>query len=191
MATGGPSPTRLYTRTGDRGETGLVGGSRIRKDSPRIRAFGAFDELGAQLGSAEAALGSSSPEIAALLLRLQHELYLAQSELATPASSPAPASVIAARHVTRIELEIDRYSATFQPINTFVLSRGDRGGASLHVARTVARRAERELWALDRIEPQRPELLVWANRLSDLLFALALSVNRAQGFREVPPDYSV
>ncbi|MCI4355372.1 MAG: hypothetical protein L3K06_08425, partial [Thermoplasmata archaeon] len=126
-----------------------------------------------------------------LLTRLQHELYVVQSELATPAGARPPAHRLEERHVTRLEAELDRYTATLEPRETFVLSRGRSGGAALHVARTVARRAERELWSLHRAEPQRSELLRWTNRLSDLLFALALSVNRAQGEREIAPDYTV
>ncbi|MCI4331082.1 MAG: cob(I)yrinic acid a,c-diamide adenosyltransferase [Thermoplasmata archaeon] len=191
MATGGPTPTKLYTRTGDHGETGLVGGSRVAKDSERIRAFGSLDELGASLGRASATLGEGHPAVSELLLRLQHELYIAQAELATPSPASAPSPQILERHVARLESDIDRFSATFEPVHTFVLARGKRAGSELHVARTVARRAERDLWALHRLEPQRSELLRWTNRMSDLLFALALSVNRAEGVHEVPPDYSV
>lgn len=123
--------------------------------------------------------------------RLGHELFVAQSELATPPASPPPAHRIEARHVERLERDIDRFAATFPPVRTFVLPGGSSGGAALHVARTVARRAERELWELHATEPVRPELLQWANRLSDLLFAMALSVNDSAGTPEVPPDYSV
>jgi cob(I)alamin adenosyltransferase len=190
VATGGTNSTRLYTRTGDGGTTGLVGGARIGKDSPRIRAFGTLDELGAQLGVAGANLPGGFPEVAQLLLRLQHELSVAQAELATPPGAPAATHRIAARHVERLEDEIDQYSATFEPVHTFVLPRGNRGGAHLHVARTISRRAEREMWALHQVEPLRPEILQWINRLSDLLFALALSVNRHEGYVETPPDYA-
>ncbi|MGI0132677.1 MAG: cob(I)yrinic acid a,c-diamide adenosyltransferase [Thermoplasmata archaeon] len=190
MAPGGSNPTRLYTRTGDRGATGLVGGARIGKDSPRIRAFGSLDELGAQIGVAAANLPPDLPEISTLLLRVQHELGIAQAELATPPGAAAPTHRIEARHVERVEAEIDRYSATIEPVHSFVLPRGNRAGAHLHVARTVARRAEREVWALNAVEPVRPELTSWLNRVSDLFFALALSANRHEGFRDVPPDYT-
>ncbi len=190
MASGGPTPTKLYTRTGDLGETGLVGGSRVGKDSARIGAFGSLDELGACLGRAGAALGDGHPEVAELIVRLQHELFIAQSELATPPGVESSAPRIAERHVRRLEDDIDRFSGTFEPVHTFVLPRGKIAGSELHVARTVARRAERDLWALHRTQPQRSELLRWTNRMSDLLFAVALSVNRADGVREIPPDYS-
>lgn len=191
MATGGSNPTRLYTRTGDRGETGLAGGARIAKDSARIRAFGALDELGAQLGVVGANLPSDLPEVTALVTRLQHELYVAQAELAALPGSTTAGPRVSARHVERLEREIDRYSAMIEPVRSFVLPRGKRAGAHLHVARTVARRAERELWALNAAEPVRPELAQWLNRMSDLLFALALSVNHHEGVPEIAPDYSV
>jgi cob(I)alamin adenosyltransferase len=113
------------------------------------------------------------------------------SELATPRSAPTPRHRIDARHVRRLETDIDRLSSELEPVHSFALPRGTPAAAELHVARTVARRAERELWTLHREEPQRPELLEWANRLSDLLFALALATNRAASVAEIPPDYAV
>ena len=140
---------------------------------------------------AESFLGAEHSDVAKLLIRLQHELYVAQAELATPPDGKPPAHRIGARHVSRLETEIDQYSATLEPLHAFVLPRGRSGGAALHVARTVARRAERELWTLNRAAPVSEDLLKWLNRLSDLLFALALSVNRSDGFRELAPDYTV
>ncbi|HEV8050587.1 MAG TPA: cob(I)yrinic acid a,c-diamide adenosyltransferase [Thermoplasmata archaeon] len=191
MATGGSNRTRLYTRTGDRGETGLSGGGRVEKTSPRIAAFGTFDELGSFLGAAEAALPAGETDVRALLLRLQHQLYVAMSELATPPTAKPPAHRIGARHVTELEAAIDRYAGSIEPVHAFVLPRGTPAGAAIHVARTVARRAERALWELHEEAPQREELLQWANRLSDLLFAVALVVNRTAGFAEISPDYAV
>ena len=115
---------------------------------------------------------------------------MAQAEIAAAPPSPAPAHRIEERHVRRLEEEIDRYSSRLEPVHSFVLPRGGKGGAELHVCRTVARRAERALWSLHRESPLRSEVLQWANRLSDLLFALALSVNRSEGFTEVAPDYT-
>ncbi|MCI4369205.1 MAG: cob(I)yrinic acid a,c-diamide adenosyltransferase [Thermoplasmata archaeon] len=191
MAPGGERIARIYTRTGDAGETGLAHGGRIAKDSLRVAASGDLDELGAHLGLARSTLSDPSSELAKLLLRLQHELYVAQSEVSTPADAPAPKHLLGEQHIRRLEEEIDRYADTFEPVHTFVLPGGKAAGSQLHVARTVARRAERELWALHRREPLRRELLIWANRLSDLLFALALSANRSEGFVETPPDYAV
>jgi cob(I)alamin adenosyltransferase len=190
VAAGDESIPRLYTRTGDRGTTGLAGGARVDKDSARIRAYGTFDELGSQLGLVEADLPPSMGAMASTLRRVEHELYIAQSELAAAPGTKPPAHRIEARHVTRLEADIDTFDAAHPPLTSFVLPRGARVAAELHVARTVARRAERELWALHRTEPQRAELLQWTNRLSDLVFALALAANHALGVGEIAPDYS-
>jgi cob(I)alamin adenosyltransferase len=139
---------------------------------------------------AEAFLPPPATALRALLVRLQHEIYIAQSELAVPPSSSPPKHRIEERHVRRLELDIDRYSARLEPLHSFVLPRGSRAGAQLHVCRTLARRAERSLWRLNRESPLRPELLQWSNRLSDLLFAMALHVNRIQKVTEVAPNYS-
>ena len=116
-------------------------------------------------------------------------MFIAQGELA--AVGGASAHRIAERHVLRLESEIDRLSEGLEPLRSFVLPRGTTAAADLHIARTVARRAERELWHLHESEPVSAELLQWANRLSDLLFALALSVNHSSRHREIPPDYTV
>ncbi len=190
MATGGESIPSLYTRTGDRGTTALAGGTRVDKDSPRIRAYGAYDELGAELGLTEATLEPSLIEIRTELRRLAHELYIAQSELAAPPGFRGHTPRIEARHVSRLEADIDRFDAQHPPLKHFALPGGSVASAHLHVCRTVSRRAERELWALHRTEPQRDELLQWANRLSDLFFALALAANSALKVPETAPDYS-
>jgi cob(I)alamin adenosyltransferase len=189
VATGGESIPRLYTRTGDRGTTGLAGGSRVEKDSPRIRAYGTYDELGAHLGLAASELTAELEDVRAVLERLGHELFVAQAELATSAAK-ATSHRIDAAHVTRLEQEIDRFEATHPTLHSFVIPGGSRPAALLHVCRAISRRAERELWTLHRTEPLRPELLAWANRLSDLLFALALASNHRLGVSEVRPDYS-
>ena len=143
------------------------------------------------MGRAAAELPPGRGDLTDLLVRLQHELYVAQADLASaPGATPAKQR-IQARHVERMEREIDRLSGTFEPISTFVLPRGGPAATELHVARTVARRAEREIWALHRREPVAPALVQWVNRLSDLLFAMALSLNRSDGFREAVPDSEV
>jgi cob(I)alamin adenosyltransferase len=114
-----------------------------------------------------------------------------QAELARAPKAPRPVPAIAPRHVERLEREIDAYSARHPPVSTFVVPGGSTAAAALHVARTIARRAERELVALDHEEPLDPTLLAWANRLSDLLFAAALAANHALGIAERPPDYDV
>lgn len=114
---------------------------------------------------------------------------MAQGELAAVGSPPGHR--ITERHVRRLETDIDRLSGDLDPLHSFVLPRGTSAAADLHIARTVARRAERELWRLHDAEPVSPELLQWANRLSDLLFALALSVNHSAKEPEVAPDYTI
>ncbi|HTP53364.1 MAG TPA: cob(I)yrinic acid a,c-diamide adenosyltransferase [Thermoplasmata archaeon] len=190
MAAGGERIPRLYTRTGDRGTTGLAGGVRLDKESPRIRAYGTYDELGAQLGLSCALLPDSLGEIRAVVRRLQDEVFVAQAQLAAAPGGPAPKHRILARHTERLEREIDRFDAAHPAIRSFVVPGGSAPAAALHVCRTVSRRAERQLLALHREEPQPDELLAWANRLSDLLFALALATNHGLGVTETPPDYS-
>ena len=190
MAAGGERIPRLYTRTGDRGTTGLSGGRRLAKESARIRAYGTYDELNAALGLALALTPPSLDGLRAVLRRLQHEVFVAQAELAAAPDGPPPPHVIAPRHVERLERDIDRWDAEHPPTGGFVLPGGAAPAAALHLGRTVARRAERELLRLHREEPLPDPLLAWANRLSDLLFALALAANHALGVREEAPDYS-
>jgi len=122
---------------------------------------------------------------------LGHELYIVQAELAHAPGSPRPAPSILPRHVRRLEEEIDTYEARHPPLNSFVIPAGSTPAAALHVARAVARRAERELTTLNHEQPVDPVLLAWANRLSDLLFTLALAANHALGVAETTPDYDV
>jgi cob(I)alamin adenosyltransferase len=190
VATGGERIPRLYTRTGDRGTTGLAGGVRLDKESPRIRAYGTYDELGAHLGLAFALLPESLGEIRIVVRRLQDEVFVAQTELAAAPGGPAPKHRILASHTERLEQEIDRFDAAHPPTRSFVVPGGSVPAAALHICRTVSRRAERELLALHRGEPVSTDLLAWANRLSDLLFALALATNHALGVPETPPNYS-
>lgn len=191
MAAGGTIATRLYTRTGDGGTTALVGGTRVGKDSSRIEVYGTFDELAAWVGLTDAELPGELGELHPLLRSIQHELFLAQNELATPPGREPPGGRIQARHVSELERAIDRYSERAQNLRSFVLPGGSPAAARFHVARTIARRAEREFWRLNRTEPQRSELSQWINRLGDLLFALALWSNQKLSVPEVPPDYSV
>jgi cob(I)alamin adenosyltransferase len=191
VASGGERIPRLYTRSGDRGTTALNGGARVGKESARTRAYGTYDELGAFLGWAASLLPANLSAVRSVVVRLQHELFVAQTEIATAPGGPGPKYRIEPRHVRRLETEIDRFDARHPPTKGFVIPGGSAGAAALHICRTVARRAERQLLELHREEPASPELLAWANRLSDLLFALSLAVNHASGVGEVPPDYSV
>ncbi len=163
--------SKIYTRTGDSGTTGLGDGSRVPKDSARIEAIGAVDELNSALG---VLLAEDVPEnVAALLTRVQHELFDLGGELSIPGHV-----AIAARHVTQLETQLDAFNAELPPLKEFILPGGSRAAALAHVARTVCRRAERRLVALGQAEqlpaiPQR-----YLNRLSDLLFVLCRVLNR-------------
>lgn len=190
MATGGESIPRLYTRTGDHGTTALAGGTRIDKDSARIRAYGTYDELGSQLGVAITEVPAALVDVRSVLERLGHELFVAQAELATGKAKAAKHRILAS-HVERLEKDIDRFEATHPTVRSFVVPGGSKPAAHLHVCRAVARRAETELLTLHRSDPLAPELLAWSNRLSDLFFALALAVNHELGVPEVSPNYSV
>ncbi len=175
--------TRIYTRTGDGGETGLFGGARVRKDHPRVSAYGTVDELNAALGVARAA--DPGPEIDAILERLQHHLLDLGAELATPGAASAGAAAhaprVVAAWVDAMERDIDRFEDRLPPLHEFILPGGTPAAAALHLARTVARRAEREIVTLASRERLNPELLRFVNRLSDLLFVLARGANHAAG----------
>jgi cob(I)alamin adenosyltransferase len=177
--------TRIYTKTGDQGQTGLIGGLRVGKDSRRVRAYGEVDELNAALGFVRSQLPPGEPADP-LLDRIQCELFELGAELADPASKPR----LGADRVRRLETEIDAMTASLPELKRFILPGGTAAGAALHVARGVCRRAERELTALAREEKPAPEALVYLNRLSDHLFTLARAVNARAGRPETPwtPD---
>jgi cob(I)alamin adenosyltransferase len=184
--------TRIYTRGGDKGETGLRGGHRVPKSDPRIVATGDIDELNACLGVARAELGGPLEPLREILERIQHELFILGSELATtmePGQAP-PAHRIGQDHIQRLESDIDHFYEPFKDLNTFVLPGGGRVGACLHLARTVARRAERSISQLTERHQVRKEIQSYVNRLSDTLFALALAANHLEGMAEIHPDYT-
>lgn len=168
-----PRITKVYTRTGDDGTTALGGGQRLRKDSPRIEAYGTVDELNSAIGAALSA--GIEERLAGELLRIQNELFHLGSDLCVleedKASLPVPA--IEERHVEALEALMDELSAELPPLENFVLPGGSPGAAQLHVARTVSRRAERRLVALAATEAVGPHTLRYLNRLSDALFVLA------------------
>ena len=178
---------RVYTRGGDKGETSLVGGQRISKDSVRIESYGAVDELNAILGLSRAANrdrpGAPAEDrrrLDAILERLQHELFNLGSDLATlPADRHPKQPVIEERHVTQLETTIDELNEGLPELTSFVLPGGGSVGAFLHQARTVCRRAERSVVALARKEPVGEHSLAYLNRLSDLLFVLSRWASRS------------
>jgi cob(I)alamin adenosyltransferase len=177
---------KLYTKTGDQGETGLFGGARVSKASDRVAAYGTVDELNAALGVVRAH-GLDAP-LDALLARVQRELFTLGAELATVPGKEDKIGIalLGDDDVAALEGAIDASEATVDPLKTFVLPGGTPAAAALHVARTVCRRAEREVVALGAVEPVRSATVVYLNRLSDLLFSLARSVNRAAGVADTP-----
>ncbi len=177
---------KLYTKTGDQGDTGLFGGGRVSKASDRVSAYGAVDELNAALGVVRTHALESSLD--ALLARVQSELFTLGAELATVPGKERNLGIalLDDESVARIERAIDESEAAVEPLKSFVLPGGSPAAAALHVGRTVCRRAEREVVGLAAHEPVRSTLVVYLNRLSDLLFSLARSVNRAAGVADVP-----
>jgi cob(I)alamin adenosyltransferase len=178
---------RVYTRQGDSGETGLVGGQRIPKDSLRIDAYGTVDELNSFLGLARAT-ANEHPKLAplgAIVLRVQHELFNLGSILATlPQDVHARQPRVTDTEIAQLESEMDAMTADLQPLRSFVLPGGSRLDAELHVARTVCRRAERVVVALARIESVPPEAVRYLNRLSDALFVWSRWAGHATGAPE-------
>jgi cob(I)alamin adenosyltransferase len=166
--------SRIYTKSGDGGETGLGDGSRVLKSSPRVTAYGEVDELNAVLGLA----ASHAPDFASLLRSIQNALFDVGADLCLPAADGESALRVRAEQVTHLEREIDRLNERLQPLNSFVLPGGSVAAAWLHFARTVCRRAERAVVSLIQIERVNPNVLIYLNRLSDLLFVMARVANR-------------
>lgn len=185
------SITRVYTRTGDAGETALVGGRRVPKDSPRISAYGTIDELNAIVGLArtfnEERLdeGEHRRWLDTTLRQIQDELFDLGSELATPPDAAYEGMFrVGEAEVTRLERLMDECQKDLPPLRSFILPGGGRVNAFLHQARTVCRRAEREVLALSRVEPIGEWVLRYVNRLSDAFFVLGRWVARHAGEKE-------
>ncbi len=168
-----PRLTKIYTRTGDDGMTGLGGGQRVPKDSPRIEAYGTVDELNSGLGVARA-LGLHA-QLARFLPRIQNDLFHLGSDLCIREDDKKTLQIpqIEDRHVKQLEKFIDELQKSLKPLDNFILPAGTPGAAQLHVCRCVARRAERCVLALARIEQVSRLSVVYLNRLSDLLFVMA------------------
>jgi cob(I)alamin adenosyltransferase len=170
--------SKIVTRTGDAGETGLGDGSRVAKDAPRIEAIGAVDELNSVLGTL---LAEPLPDaIAKCLTDVQHDLFDLGGELSIPGYV-----AMTDAHVTRLEEEVEAFNADLAPLKEFILPGGTRAAALAHVARTVCRRAERSLIRLAAVEAVSGHSRIYLNRLSDLLFVLARALNRAGGRPDV------
>ncbi|HEY6784318.1 MAG TPA: cob(I)yrinic acid a,c-diamide adenosyltransferase [Gemmatimonadales bacterium] len=176
---------KIYTKTGDAGDTGLFGGGRVPKDHPRVAAYGEVDSLNAAVGFA-ASLEPATWE-GALLEGIQRDLFTTGAILATPdpRKPKTPPAPITAERITALEQAIDRLEHGLPPLDRFILPGGGPKGAAFHVARTTCRRAERAVVTLARSETIPKEVLIYLNRLSDLLFVLARSANQAAGHPEL------
>ena len=175
---------KIYTRTGDSGETGLFDGTRVTKSDPRVSAYGEVDELSAWLGLVRA--GSSDAQLGGMIEQIQRDLFALGARLADPANRIGPRVTKAAvtpEDISRLEGWIDLLESELPPLRRFILAGGSATGATLHVARTVCRRVERAMVSLgpDAFEPH---LLTYVNRLSDLLFVMARAANRRAGAAE-------
>ncbi len=173
---------KIYTKTGDSGETGLVGGKRLGKDSLRIRAYGEVDELNALLGVCRA--HNSHENLGDMLHQIQKELFDLGADLATPLNSKVPVPRVQKKQIGRLEQWIDEIDGQLPPLRNFVLPGGCILAAHLHTARTVCRRAERSVVALQKSEETGEHVLVYMNRLSDLLFMMARLANALDGVQE-------
>jgi cob(I)alamin adenosyltransferase len=179
--------TKIYTRTGDDGETSLLGGERVRKNDLRIEAIGSVDETNAAIGLVRAELDREAKppdDVDAVLATVQHELFNLGAELAARASA-APKIRVSDADVRALESAIDKFEAGLEPLRVFILPGGRPAAAQLHSARCICRRAERRVVELASAEPIRCELVKYLNRLSDLLFVLARAVNKASGILDV------
>ncbi|PWK88580.1 cob(I)yrinic acid a,c-diamide adenosyltransferase [Fulvimonas soli] len=171
--------SKIYTRTGDDGSTGLGDGSRVPKDSPRVAAYGTVDELNSAVGMVLASAGVPA-DVAEALTQVQHELFDLGGELCIPGMG-----MIQDADVERLERVLDGFNEPLPPLKDFILPGGGMAAACCHLARTVCRRAEREVIALARVEEVRPQAQRYLNRLSDLLFVLCRVLARASGHGEV------
>jgi cob(I)alamin adenosyltransferase len=171
--------SKIYTRTGDDGTTGLGDGSRTGKDSLRVTAYGTVDELNSAIGMTMAAEGVAD-DIREALAQIQHELFDLGGELCIPGMA-----MVQARDIDRLEVVLDAFNADLPALKDFILPGGGMAAASCHLARTICRRAERDVVALGRVEDVRPEAQRYLNRLSDLLFVIARVLARRSGHGEV------
>ena len=177
---------KIYTKTGDSGQTGLFGGPRVSKDDPRIEAYGTVDELNSVLGIARAA--TLPEDLDALIARIQNELFSVGAELATPKPDATGMRIIQSAHIEALERAIDHYESSLEPLKQFILPGGTTAAAALHLARTVCRRAERRVITLVKHpgESVSAEIVIYLNRISDLRFVLARAVNRQSGVADIP-----
>ena len=177
---------KIYTKTGDDGTTGLLAPGRVGKDCPRIEAYGTVDELNAALGVARAAGLDHASDL--VVAQIQDDLFVVGSALADPSPEGRFYHAVHADRISRLETEIDRFEAKLPPLTQFILPGGTQGAAHLHLGRTICRRAERQVIRLmhQSGEHVAHEILVYLNRLSDLLFVLARAANHSAGVADTP-----
>ncbi len=180
---------KIYTKTGDKGETSLYGGTRVSKASARVESYGTIDELNSFIGFAKAEI--SDERILQQLKKIQFDLFTVGSESATPTDKLMLANgksrlslMISEKEIEELEQWMDEFEASLEPLQYFILPGGGKGATSLHICRTVCRRAERSLVFLNEHEEVRPELIKYLNRLSDYLFVLARYVSKTQDEQE-------
>lgn len=171
--------SKIYTRTGDDGTTGLGDGTRVEKTHARIEAYGTVDETNSAVGMVLAVAGLPQ-DVAQTLTRVQHELFDLGGELAVPGYR-----TITEEHVSRLEAQLDNFNESLPPLKEFILPGGGPAAAACHLARAISRRAERNTWALAKQQAVAPEVLRYLNRLSDLLFVIARVLARHENGQEV------
>ena len=179
---------KIYTRTGDKGTTGLIGGSRVEKSDPRIECTGDIDELNAAIGLAAAGLGAKQKQLAEALGMVQNELFVLGALVAAPHPTPTSRALpeLDETMITRLEMQMDAADAELPPLKQFILPGGCELAARLHFARTVCRRAERQLVRFSQDRPIPPLAVIYLNRLSDWLFVQARWANHREGIADVP-----
>ena len=180
---------KIYTKTGDKGETSLYGGTRVSKAAARVESYGTLDELNAFIGLAKAEI--SDEKVLNQLQKIQFDLFTVGSEAATPTDKLILANgknrldlMISEKEISELELWMDDLNAELEPLKFFILPSGGNAAASIHVCRTVCRRAERAMVHLNETEEVRPELIKYLNRLSDYLFILARYISKISGEKE-------
>ncbi len=180
---------KIYTKTGDKGETSLYGGTRVSKAAARVESYGTLDELNALIGLAKSEI--SDEKVLSQLQKIQFDLFTVGSEAATPTDKMLLANgknrldvMISDKEITELEIWMDDFDAELEPLKFFILPSGGKAAATLHVCRTVCRRAERAMVFLNETEEVRPELIKYLNRLSDYLFILARYISKISGEKE-------
>lgn len=180
---------KIYTKTGDKGETSLYGGTRVSKAAARVESYGTLDELNAFIGLAKAEI--SDEKVLNQLQKIQFDLFTVGSEAATPTDKMLLANgknrldvMISDKEITELELWMDDLDVELEPLRFFILPSGGKAAATVHVCRTVCRRAERAMVFLNETEEVRPELIKYLNRLSDYLFILARYISKISGEKE-------